>query len=102
MLHLKAREKNAIDTTFDHIPGLCLMTVRLTQLLTARRPIYQTRKDSLDPSLTLASLEAAVVAHRAEELKNKDGHSHHGQAHDEHHHPDRWTVGLFAGKERKI
>lgn len=55
--------------------------------------------DSLDPSLTLAILETAVVAHRAEELKNKDGHSHHGQAHDEHHHPHRRTVGLLKGKQ---
>lgn len=58
--------------------------------------------DSLDLSLTLASLETAVVAHRAEELKNEDGHSHHGQAHDEHHHPHRWTVRLFEGKQKKM
>lgn len=55
---------------------------------------------SLDTSLTLASLETAVVAHRAEELKNEDGHSHHSQAHDEHHHPHCWTVGLFKKKQK--
>lgn len=52
-------------------------------------------------TLTLARLEAAVVAHRAEELKNKDGHSHNGQAHDEHHHPHGWTVGFCKGKMTK-
>lgn len=51
-------------------------------------------------TLTLARLEAAVVAHRAEELKNKDGHSHNGQAHDEHHHPHGWTVGFCTVKEK--
>lgn len=60
------------------------------------------KTDSSDPSLTLAGLETAVVAHRAEELKNEDGHSHNGQAHDEHHHPHRWTVGLFEGNEKKM
>lgn len=60
------------------------------------------KTDSLDPSLTLAGLETAVVAHRAEELKNEDGHSHYGQAHDEHHHPHCWTVGLCEGKQNKI
>lgn len=56
--------------------------------------------DSLDSSLTLAGLETAVVAYGAEELKNKDSHSHDGQAHDKHHHPHRWTVGL-CGKKQK-
>lgn len=56
----------------------------------------------LDISLTLAILETAVVAHRAEELKNEDGHSHHGQAHDKHHHPHRWAVGLFEKKPKKV
>lgn len=56
--------------------------------------------DSLDPSLTLASLQTAVVAHGTEELKNEDSHSHHGQAHDEHHHPHSWAVGLFRGKQK--
>lgn len=50
--------------------------------------------DGLDPSLTLAVLETAVVAHGAEELEDEDGHSHYGQAHDKHHHPHRRTVGL--------
>lgn len=58
-------------------------------------------RDSLDPSLTLATLQTAVVAHGAEELENEDGHSHHGQAHDEHHHPHGRTVGLFGGKQMK-
>lgn len=62
--------------------------------------IYQTGKDFLDPSLTLASLETAVVAHGAEELKNEDSHSYHSQAHDEHHHPHCRTVGFFAGKQK--
>lgn len=65
-------------------------------------PTYQTGEDRQLKPLTLASLETAVVAHRAEELKNEDGHSHHGQAHDEHHHPHRWAVGFFAGKQKKI
>lgn len=61
----------------------------------------QRRRLALDPSLTFASLETAVVAHRAEELKNEDSHSHHGQAHDEHHHPHGWTVGLYAGETKR-
>lgn len=68
------------------------------------RPVFQTVKHEhrqLKP-LTLAGLETAVVAHRAEELKNEDGHSHDGQAHDKHHHPHRWTVGFFAGKQKAV
>lgn len=57
-------------------------------------------RDNLNPSLTLASLQTAVVAHRTEELENEDSHSHYGQAHDEHHHPNCWTVRLFTGKKK--
>lgn len=46
------------------------------------------------PSLTLGALQAAVVSHGAEELKDEDGDSHHRQAHHKHHHPHRWAVGL--------
>lgn len=60
------------------------------------------QRNILDPSLTLAILETAVVAHGAEELKYKDGHSHNGQAHDKHHHPHRWAVGLFERKQTKF
>ena len=66
----------------------------------AGRAMFHAWRNSLDPSLTLAILETAVVAHRAEELKNKDGHSDHSQAHDEHHHPHCWAVGLFRGKPK--
>lgn len=45
-------------------------------------------------SLTLGALQAAVVSHGAEELKDEDGDSHHRQAHHKHHHPHRWAVGL--------
>lgn len=61
--------------------------------------ITRRKTDSLDSLLTLASLETAVVAYGAEELKNKDSHSHDGQAHDKHHHPHRWTVGLCGEKK---
>lgn len=46
------------------------------------------------PSLTLGALQAAVVSHGAEELKDEDGDSHHRQAHHKHHHPHRRAVGL--------
>lgn len=46
------------------------------------------------PSLTLGALQAAIVSHGAEELEDEDGDSHHRQAHNEHHHPHRWAVGL--------
>ena len=59
------------------------------------------KTDIFDPSLTLAVRETAIVAHRAEELKYEDGHSYYGQAHDEHHHPHRGTVGLFEIKQRE-
>jgi len=58
------------------------------------------KPDSLDSSLTLAILQAAVVAHRAEEFKNEDSYSYNSQAHDEHHHPHRWTVGFCEGKQK--
>lgn len=46
------------------------------------------------PSLTLGALQATVVSHGAEELKDEDGDSHHWQAHHKHHHPHRRAVGL--------
>lgn len=48
----------------------------------------------MTPSLTLGALQAAIVSHGAEELEDEDGDSHHRQAHNEHHHPHRWAVGL--------
>lgn len=85
----------------NYIPGVCSTFVHLTRAATDLS-IRPGKTDTLDQPLTLASLETSVVAHRAEELKNEDGHSYHGQAHDKHHHPHRWTVGLYAGKQKKI
>lgn len=70
------------------------MTTALSDGLHTDPSISLGNTESLDQSLTLAALQTAVVAHRAEEFKDEDGHSHHGQAHDEHHHPHGRTVGL--------
>ena len=53
----------------------------------------------LGSSLTLSAPKTAVVAHGAEELEDEHGHSHHGQAHDKHHHPHSRTVGLYGGEQ---
>lgn len=63
--------------------------------------IKEVNTDWFDLLLTLSCLQTAVVAHRAEEFKNKDGHSYNSQAHDEHHHPHCWTVRLCEEKQKR-
>lgn len=49
--------------------------------------------------LTSAISKAPIIAHRAEVLKDKDGHCRDDKQHHKHHHPDVSTEWLWRGKE---
>lgn len=49
-------------------------------------------------TLTSAICKTPVVAHRAEILKDKDGHSRNYKQHHEHHHPHISTEWLCGRK----
>lgn len=50
---------------------------------------------------TSAIGEAPVVTHRAEVLKDKDGHGWDDEQHHKHHNPDVSTEGLWGRKKKK-
>lgn len=45
--------------------------------------------------LTFCSNQASVVPDWTAVFKDKDCDGHDSQTHDEHHHPDRWTVRFY-------
>lgn len=48
---------------------------------------------------TFGGDEAAVIPNWTAVFKYKDCNGHHGQTHDEHHHPDCWTVRFCRENE---
>lgn len=60
-----------------------------------KRAIGRWRRE--EAGLTFGADQAAVVPDRAAVLEHEDGDGHDRQTHDEHHHPDRRTVGLYGG-----
>lgn len=48
--------------------------------------------------LTFCSNQASVVPDWTAVFKDKDCDGHDSQTHDEHHHPDRWTVRFYRDR----
>lgn len=49
-----------------------------------------------DVRLTFGTDQAAVVANWTAVFKDEDCDGHNRQTHDEHHHPDRWTIWFYT------
>lgn len=66
-------------------------------------PVVVVKRGSADgrrreARLTFGTDQTAVVPDWTAVFKNEDCDGHDSQTHDEHHHPDRWTVWFYRDR----
>lgn len=82
---------------FYNIYVLMMQFVKVCRLGLLKEGGPKFQEGGREARLTFCSDQASVVPNWTAVFKNKDCDGHNSQTHDEHHHPDCWTVWFWGG-----